>query len=143
MFKHILIPTDGTERTLNALQIGLRLYQLEKNQAGLDRITILHVIETITDDAGPEFDKFYLSLQKKARKKMQALVQDCPQDAPIAQKILLGNRVQEILHFAQENEVDLIILNSHKIDYQNPTQGWGTISHKVGILAPCPVMLVK
>ncbi len=143
MFKHILIPTDGTERTLNALQIGLRLYQLEKNQAGLDRITILHVIETITDDAGPEFEKFYLSLQKKARKKMQALVQDCPQDAPIVQKILLGNRVQEILHFAQENEVDLIILNSHKIDYQNPTQGWGTISHKVGILAPCPVMLVK
>ncbi|MFW6178662.1 MAG: universal stress protein, partial [Desulfohalobiaceae bacterium] len=143
MFRHILIPTDCTERTHNALKIALRLYELEKGQSGLERITLLHVIETISDDSGPEFEKFYSSLQKKAQKKMQALLQDYAQDAPLRQEILLGNRVQEILNFSQEQQVDLIVLNSHQIDYENPAQGWGTISHKVGILAPCPVMLVK
>lgn len=143
MFRHILIPTDCTQRTHNALKIALRLYDLEKDQAGLDRITLLHVIETISDDSGPEFERFYSSLQKKAQKRMQALLQEYPQKAPLQQKILMGNRVQEILNFSKENQVDLVILSSHQIDYDNPAQGWGTISHKVGILAPCPVMLVK
>ncbi len=144
MFKHILIPTDGMPRSKNALQIALRFYELEKSQSGLDRITLLHVIETISnDEQDSEFEKFYASLQKKAQKKMQSLVHDFAQQAPIVQQILLGNRVQEILHFAKTREVDLIILSSHRIDEQNPAQGWGTISHKVGILAPCPVLLVK
>jgi universal stress protein A len=139
----MLIPTDCTHRTHNALKIALRLYELEKDQAGLEKITLLHVIETISDDSGPEFEKFYSSLQKKAQEMMQELLQEYPQDAPLQQEILLGNRVQEILNFSQENEVDLIILSSHQIDLNNPAQGWGTISHKVGILAQCPVMLVK
>ncbi|MFP4391898.1 MAG: universal stress protein [Desulfohalobiaceae bacterium] len=143
MFRHILIPTDCTQRSHNALRIALRLYDLEKDQAGLGRITLLHVIETISDDSGPEFERFYSSLQKKAQKRMQALLQEYPQKAPLQQKILMGNRVQEILNFSKENQVDLVILSSHQIDYDNPAQGWGTISHKVGILAPCPVMLVK
>lgn len=143
MFKHILVPTDGTERSRNALQIAYRLYELEKKQAGVDRITLLHVIETISDDADPEFERFYAALQKKALKKMQRLLEDLPGDTPIVQQVLFGNRVQEILYFAGENKVDLIILNSHKIDYEVPASGWGSISHKVGILSPCPVMLVK
>jgi len=56
---------------------------------------------------------------------------------------LAGNRVKEILSFSQEHEIDLIVLNSHKIDFKDPSQGWGTISYKVGILSRCPVMLVK
>ncbi|MFO8031699.1 MAG: universal stress protein [Desulfohalobiaceae bacterium] len=143
MFRHILIPTDCTERTHNALKIALRLYELEKDQAGLEKMTMLHVIETISDDSGPEFEKFYSSLQKKAQKRMQALLEDYPHEAPLQQEILMGNRVQEILSFSRENQVDLIILSSHQIDYNSPAQGWGTISHKVGILAQCPVMLVK
>ncbi len=54
-----------------------------------------------------------------------------------------GEKEYEILNFAQENNIDLIMLNSRKTDMNNPIQGWGTISHKVGILSQCPVMLVK
>lgn len=143
MFKHILVPTDGTQRSRNAVQVAIRLYELEKSQAGVDRITLLHVIETISDDADPEFERFYASLQKKAHKRMQSLLRDCPREAPIVLQVLLGNRVREILHFAEDEQVDLIILSSHRIDHQDLTRGWGTISHKIGILSPCPVMLVK
>jgi universal stress protein A len=61
----------------------------------------------------------------------------------IDKKIVFGDRVREIITYAQDNDIDLIVLSSHKIDRTNPAEGWGTISYKVGILSHCPVMMVK
>ena len=148
MYDHILVPTDGTESTRHALDIAVTLHSQLKSDTPQRKITLLHVIETIADDDAEEFERFYSTLRKRAEKKMNALTgpYHAAQDTgsfTIEPAILLGSRVQEILAFAKENKVDLIILNSHKIDVNNPTQGWGTISHKVGILSQCPVMLVK
>jgi nucleotide-binding universal stress UspA family protein len=120
------------------------MQSLEKNSELNQRITLLHVIETIADDDTEEFERFYSTLTRRSENKMRELgaEYDATQ-ANIETKVLLGSRVGEILSFAQEQGVDLILLNSHRIDLENPTEGWGTISHKVGILAPCPVMLVK
>jgi hypothetical protein len=41
-----------------------------------------------------------------------------------------------------EAVVDRIVLSSHRIDLQNPSAGWGTVSYKVGILSQCAVLLV-
>jgi nucleotide-binding universal stress UspA family protein len=144
MFGHILVPTDCTPDTKKALDIAVRMQSLEKNHELAQRITLLHVIEAIADDDTEDFQRFYTTLTKRAEKKMKELSAGyAPHLANIESKVLLGSRVAEILNFAQEQAVDLILLNSHRIDLDNPTEGWGTISHKVGILAPCPVMLVK
>ncbi len=47
------------------------------------------------------------------------------------------------MRYAVEEGMDLIVLKSHRIDLENPSAGWGTVSYKVGILAQCPVLLVK
>lgn len=144
MFGHILVPTDCTPDTKKALDIAVRMQSLEKGHELTQRITLLHVIEAIADDDTEEFQRFYTTLTKRAEKKMEELSTGyAPHQANIESKVLLGSRVAEILSFAQEQAVNLILLNSHRIDLDNPTEGWGTISHKVGILAPCPVMLVK
>ena len=57
--------------------------------------------------------------------------------------ILCRGRVREIVSFTRENGVDLIVLSSHRIDKIHPAEGWATISYKVAILAPCPVLMVK
>ena len=44
---------------------------------------------------------------------------------------------------AEATGADLIVMRSHQVDPAEPTQGWGTISHKIAILAQCPVMLMK
>jgi len=144
MFQHILVPTDGTERSQNALDIAVKLQQLEAPQSGEQTITLLHVIETIPGDDSEDFERFYDTLKKRARKRMEALLvgHDRERDR-VRLEILLDRRVQGILDYARDHAVDMIILSSHKIDMNNPTEGWGTISHKVGILAQCPVMLVK
>jgi nucleotide-binding universal stress UspA family protein len=145
MFGHILVPTDCTDETKTALDIAVKMQSLEKNQEPNQRISLLHVIETIADDDDTqEFKRFYTTLTTRAEKKMHDLCAGYSESqANIEILVLLGSRVAEILNFVQEQNVDLILLNSHRIDLDNPTKGWGTISYKVGILAPCPVMLVK
>lgn len=142
MFQHILVPTDASDRSRNALEIAAHM--LGYRSAGEEgRITLLHVIQTVVGDEGLEFQKFYEELKAQARKNMESLRANVSGEIPVHQEIVLGHRVREILRFISENAVDLTILSSHKVDPDNPVEGWGTISHKVGILAPCPVMLVK
>jgi hypothetical protein len=51
-----------------------------------------------------------------------------------------GKRGEEIIRAAVQEEVDLIILSSHKVD---AAQSWGTLSYKIAVLSPYPVLLVK
>lgn len=53
-------------------------------------------------------------------------------------QVLYGNRATEIARYAAESGIDLIGLTSHRIELERPGGGWGTLSYKVGILAPCP-----
>jgi nucleotide-binding universal stress UspA family protein len=139
MFKHILIPTDLTDRNRKALQIAVKM-ALEDQAA----ITLLHVIETIEDADSEDFKKFYKQLGTRAGKKMDKLIGEYQNDKLVVEKqILYGGRVSEILNFAAAHETDLIIMSSHKLDLENAGEGWGTISFKVGVLSECPVMLVK
>lgn len=139
MFEHILVPLDFSERNKQALDIAVKLAQV-----GHGRIRLLHIIKQIAGSSFDEFADFYEKLEGEAQEKMEALVADLQNlDVPITMQILVGHRVQEIVNVAAEQQVDLIIMNSHKIDLQNPDEGWGTISYKVGVLAQCPILLVK
>lgn len=139
MFKHILVPTDLTERTDEALNIAVKMALHDAS-----RITLLHIIETIEDADFEEFEDFYQRLKRRAHRKMEQMTVRHEQGAlSIAREISYGKRVVEIVKYARGNDIDLIILSSHRVEVENAMQGWGTISYKVGILAHCPVMLVK
>ena len=139
MFKQILVPVDFSEQNKLALTMALDLGKM-----GGGMVHLLHVIKVIEGDSYDEFADFYNKLETQAQSRMEKLLTAVsPEDVDIEPHIVIGNRVQEILFFAAENDVDLILMNSHKIDPDNPDEGWGTISQKVGILAQCPILLVK
>jgi nucleotide-binding universal stress UspA family protein len=139
MFKNILVPTDLSAKSVKAFEIALNMADKEDS-----RITLLHVIEKIEDSDGEEFKDFYDRLASKAQLKMQKMnVSHSVKGLKIVNEIIFGNRVGEIVDFAQKHYVDLIILGSHQVSRVDAADGWATISYKVGILAPCPVMLVK
>jgi universal stress protein A len=138
-FRHILVPTDLTERTEKALQLA---GQLASPAAA--RVTLLHVIETIQGLSLDEVSPFYERLERKARKAMDASMRRARADAPVAAGVIVrGRRAEEIVKYAAVNEVDLIVLASHRVNPSVVDRDWGTISYKVGILAQCPVLLVK
>jgi nucleotide-binding universal stress UspA family protein len=139
MFKNILVPTDLTERSLRALEVAAGIASLSACQ-----VTLLHVIETIEDAESDQFDDFYRKLQRRAEKKMDQMIdQFASETLSILRQITFGKRVKEIVHFAHNKDIDLIILTSHSVSVEETARGWGTISYKVGILSHCPVMLVK
>lgn len=139
MFNQILVPVDLTDKNQKALNIAVQMAELNGG-----RVTLIHVIKMISDATFDEFRDFYLDLEQQANQSMLTLAQTVGEKAAdIRQVAVYGDRVEEIMRYADEQGVDLIVLNSHKINLDNPTTGWGTISYKVGILAQCPVLLVK
>jgi nucleotide-binding universal stress UspA family protein len=139
MFRHILIPTDLSGRTSHAVDLARRL-----GQTGGARITLLHVIEMVSGADYEEFKSFYREIEGRASKHLTILATRFDESGlEVAQVIVYGKPAEEIIRFAVDKDVDLIVLASHRIDLSRLGYGWGTLSHKVGILSPCPVLLVK
>jgi nucleotide-binding universal stress UspA family protein len=139
MFKHILVPTDLTEKSLKALSVAVGMAE-----RGESRITLLHVIETIEDSESGEFSDFYERLARRARKRMEQMLGPYEGEEVIVEnEILYGKRLAEIIRFSRDREIDLIVVSSHRIEPGDLNIGWGTISYKVSILSQCPVLLVK
>ena len=139
MFKNILVPVDLTDMHQPALEIAARLAQ---ENAG--EVTLLHVVEVISEVWATEDRELYTRIEQTARDHLARLGHYFEaRGVPRREEVVFGHRATEIVRYAGEIGVDLIVLKSHRIDLENPAAGWGTVSYKVGILAQCPVLLVK
>ena len=139
LFRNILVPTDLSEKSEKALEIAIKMCTTDDH-----RIYLLHVIETLQRDEDDEFQSFYEKLKHRAIRKMDVMIKKNEEKGVIIDnEIAYGNRSMEIIRFAKEYHIDLIVLSSHRIENVEPSDGWATISYKVGILSPCPVLLVK
>jgi len=139
MFQKILVPVDLTQTHGRSLEIAAELAG-----AGRGEVTLLHVIELIAGMEVEEEKEFYGRLEQAADEHMRRLGQVLgAKKGQWGARVRYGNRAQEIVRHAVESATDLIVLTSHKIDPGQPGGGWGTLSYKVGILSPCPVLLVK
>jgi universal stress protein A len=139
MFKQILVPVDLTDAHGRALDIAAALAA-----TGGAQVTVLHVIELIAGLSREEGKDFYGRLEKKAREHVTGLgARLGARQVACRTEVVFGNRTAEILRYAQHSGSDLIVLTSHRIDPQQGPAGLGTLSHRVGILSSCPVLLVK
>jgi nucleotide-binding universal stress UspA family protein len=138
MFKKIMVPIDLSDAKNPALLIAKRIAIQNKAQ-----LTLLHVIEKIEYLPSDETKDFYARLKKTGFAKLHRIAKKMIAGGEIVTKIALGNRAKSIVEYAEKNDIDLIVMNSHRIDLKEPNKGWGTISYKVAILSQCPVLLVK
>lgn len=139
MFKHILIPVSRVAEVEKALELASDMLVKEPGE-----MTLLHVIELIQDMPYEEFKSFYDGLEQQSQEDLKTAQRKyAERGIEINTWIIFGQRVKEILNYAEQKRIDLIALQSHPIDLTDPTRGWGTISYRVAILSRCPVMLVK
>lgn len=138
MFKKILVPIDLSDRHAEALSIAVRL---AASNAG--EVILLHVVELLHGLPFEEEREFYKRLETKARTHLGRLLRSVEESRVSTRaEIVFGDRSQEIIRYCSKAGCDLVVLTSHRIDPDSPT-GWGTLSYKIGILAPCPILLVK
>jgi nucleotide-binding universal stress UspA family protein len=139
MFHRILVPVDLTEKSLAAVDV---VYDLAI-QSDAD-VVLLHVIETIEHVQFDELKPFYERLETSARKGLQEFSERFVENnRKVEQVLLYGHRSLQIVEYAVNNRVDLIVMASHRIDPDRPGHDWSSISYSVAILSPCPVLLVK
>jgi nucleotide-binding universal stress UspA family protein len=107
-------------------------------------VILLHVIETIEHIEINEMKSFYERLATSARVGLQEFsARFDAENLPVERAVIYGHRTGDILAFAIQKQVDLIILASHRVDPERPGHDWSSISYAVAILSPCPVLLVK
>jgi len=153
MFDNILVPVDFAPKNHGALAVAREL-------AGGGQVTLLHVIERIDGDlrdddptrmhnpravdgeVDEELDRFYERLEERARERMETMLAELG-DRRVATRIVYGRRAHTIVETAAELDCDLIVMSSHRVSSAQPGADWISISHKVAILAGCPILLVK
>jgi nucleotide-binding universal stress UspA family protein len=132
MFHRILVPVDLTAKSLAPVDLA---YEFAA-QLGAE-VILLHVIETIEHIQFEELKPFYERLENSSRKGLQEFSEKFVSNKlQINQAILYGHRTRAIIDFAIRNQVDLIIMASHRIDPDRPGHDWSSISYEVAILSP-------
>jgi nucleotide-binding universal stress UspA family protein len=141
MFRKILVPVDFTDKNEPALLSAL---EIAGRGDGSSEVTLLHVIESIEHLEEGEMAGFYHSLETRATARLFSLQERFKAaGAAVRQELLIGRRAETIVRYAEDQEMDLVILSSHKVDRDHPALGLGTLSYRIAIVVRCPVLLVK
>lgn len=142
MFRKMLVPVDFTEKNEAALSSALEI--AGRSDGEESEIALLHVIETIEHIDFEEMGDFYRGLETRAAAKLFAIAERFQRaEVRVRHEILFGKRAETIVRYAEDHEMDLVILSSHNVDRDHPALGWGTISYRIAIVVRCPVLLVK
>jgi nucleotide-binding universal stress UspA family protein len=141
--KKVLVPTDFSESARHALTYGTsfaREYSAE--------LTLLHVVENLT--VGYASDLFPVPMQevfqeisgyaKTELAKLGATARE--KGVTVIEQVAQGKPSAEIIRFAREAEIDVIVLGTHGKGMLDQAL-FGSTTERVVRRAPCPVLTVR
>lgn len=141
-FRHILVPLETAIRSHSALDVAFEM--AVQNKASVSLLHIVQTIEAQSEGPDEETRQFYSQVCQRAESDLEQLARRFEEASLDCEfKVHVGDRLQEILSFAVNHKVDLIVMCSHRIDPEHIAETWGTLSYKVSVLCECPVLLLK
>jgi len=139
-YSHILLAVDFSAGADAVAGKALQLRRAFESQ-----LSLIHVVEFVPVDLSnelvlpqaPEIDQQLLQLAEQRLADLAARLgmEDCPR------VVVQGNTRREILHMAQEKQVDLIVIGSH--GRQGIQLLLGSTANGVLHGAPCDVLAVR
>jgi nucleotide-binding universal stress UspA family protein len=142
--RNILAPTDFSAPSLHACKYAKEL--ASRFQAHVHLITVVESTVPLVPEAGLLFshqaDKL-LEQQKAARTALEKFAAD-PMfgDQRPRLHVLAGNPHKELLEFAKNHEIDLIVVGTHGRSGLSHLL-MGSVAEKIVRLASCPVLTVR
>ena len=139
LFKKILIATDGSKRTQNAVDMGLKMAREQHS-----KVYAVYVVDTVTFTSIPmdvTWENMYQLLKDEGEEAVN-VIKDNAAGIDVETHVLEGNPAVEITKFANDNGVDLIVmgtLGKSGIDRIL----LGSTAEKVIRIANCPVLVIK
>lgn len=145
MFKHILVPFDGSVSAENALKKAVKLQSLTGAELTILTVYRHHsLLEASFSMVRPEVPDNMDDIMREHASKVADHAKKIATEAG-AQSVRAfvkgGPPARSIVAFGEEHDVDLIVLGSRGLgSIENYLLG--SVSHKVTGLAKCPVMVV-
>jgi nucleotide-binding universal stress UspA family protein len=144
IFRHILVPIDGSEPSSQAIDVALRIIAMSPGA----RLTVLHVVDKLVLAELARFSKkadhdIESELAEQGRRYMEfasekanamGITADC--------EIRKGDPFEEILAAANSRKADLIVMG-HTGRRGTTRVLLGSVTERVLDYAPCPVLVVK
>lgn len=146
MFKKILVPSDGSEGSLEALKKALDLQKLCDSELLILTVFRHHsLLEASLSMVRPEQPENMDDAMRSYAKEVSEVCKKFALDngsTKVRAFVKGGQPSRTIVSFANTHEADLIIIGSRG---NGDLEGFllGSVSHKVTSLAACPVMVVK
>ena len=138
MYTNTLVPVDLTDKDGFAVEQALLLTDPDGGT-----ITLLHVIETL-DLPFEEIEEFYEQLAAKARRKLEQLGKQASGRGPeLRYETSFGRRTRAILDHIHDQENDLVVVTSHRIEPGDAPSSWMSISHQVALFSNCTVLVLR
>jgi nucleotide-binding universal stress UspA family protein len=141
--KNILFSTDFSEGS----SLGLR-YAVDMTKSYQAKLYLVHVIYDIAKATGwyiPQVstEKLYRDIEEGAQKELdQYGLEELSGIGKVERHILKGVPYEEIVRFADENKIDLIIMGTHGRKGIDRVL-FGSTASQVVRYAPCPVLTVR
>lgn len=147
-FKNILVPIDGSDHSLKALDYALEFANRFSSN--------IHIIITysLTAETSNLIQRVIPrpmadSYQREVKERNEQILTDAVQHAKsvhphltIAQTLIQGRPADKIVEIASTRNIDLIIMGSRGIGGIKGVL-LGSVADRVADHAPCPVMIVK
>ena len=139
MFEKILVPLDGSEHSLDALEKAIQIakkFDSKVTLVHLYSITVFKLTPSQIEDYVLELRKAGEEILAEGQKKAYA------EGVPVETQLKEGHVVEGIVKLAKDNNFDLIVMGAKGISKLKELF-LGSISHGVTLHAPCPVLIVK
>lgn len=142
--KNILVPTDFSEPSQQALEYGRELAR----QFGA-RLHVLHTVENVMIPGGAEvpvaaIQQVEQGLESVAARQMaEAVTADDRATLQVATVVRAARAAAiDVVDYARENQIDLIVMGTHgRGALQHLLMG--SVAERVVRTAPCPVLTVR
>ena len=135
MFTRILIPTDGTDGSVCAVENGLEL--ASKHEA---EVHALYVVDT--DSSMGHYDHVVERHEARGEDAVHAVERRAKEyDVSVTKAFRYGRPHEEILDYAADHDVDLIIVGTHGRSGFERLVNAGSVAERVVRKADVPVMV--
>ena len=142
--KRILVPTDFSDYSQTALKYGCEL--ANRFDATLHIIHAVEEFRALTPDSGMLLAPDYMQqLTQAAERELQKLPDPdwfSGGEARTVRSVQQGSPFLEVIRYAKENEIDLIVIGTHGRTGLTHVL-LGSVAEKVVRKAPCPVLTVN
>jgi nucleotide-binding universal stress UspA family protein len=141
-FKRILFPTDFSEVTDDVIPI---VVEMTKHYNA--KLYVLHIMHDIAQATGwyvphMSVDELYKDMGEAAKKELErCCLEELRSYKDIERVVLRGEPTEEILKFAREHSVDLIIMGTHSRRGLDKIL-FGNTAERVLMNSKCPVLTV-